>query len=110
MLPTIERRRPGGVDAVEKLAGLFAGEHRRLAALDDMLWPTHRMGRIGGEDAAGYQPVETHPDRGQVLFYRRLFVVALQRLDIGCAVQRLDIGESSQLVAAHQAKNRSTAR
>ena len=79
-------------------AGLFAGEHRGLAGLDDVLRAAHRMGRIGGDDLAGDQPVEQHADGGQVLLDGRLLEILAQRLDIGGDMQRLDIGDLADLV------------
>jgi molybdate-binding protein len=35
-------------DAAEQQASLILGQHRRLAALDDVLWPAHRVRRVGG--------------------------------------------------------------
>ena len=67
-LPT---RRQGDLlfdlDAGEQLSGLFLAQHRRLAALDDVLRPAHRMRRVDGENLADDQPVEQHADRGQML-------------------------------------------
>jgi hypothetical protein len=37
-----------GIDAVEQPPSLILGEHRRLAATNDMFGPAHRMGRIHG--------------------------------------------------------------
>ena len=56
------------------------------------------MGRIGGDDLAGDQPVEQHADGGEVLLDRRLFEILAERLDIGGDVQRLDIGDLADLV------------
>ena len=56
------------------------------------------MGRIGGDDLAGDQPVEQHPDGGEVLLDRRLLEILAERLDIGGDVQRLDIGNLADLV------------
>ena len=86
------------VDAVQQLAGLFAGQHRGLAGLDDVLGAAHRMGRIGGDDLAGDQPVEQHADGGEVLLDRRLLEILAKRLDIGGDMQRLDIGDFADLV------------
>ena len=86
------------VDAVQQLAGLFAGQHRGLAGLDDVLRSAHRMGRIGRDDLAGDQPVEQHAYRGEVLLDRRLLKILAERLDIGGDMQRLDIGDFADLV------------
>jgi hypothetical protein len=69
------------VDAVQQLAGLFAGQHRGLAGFDDVLGTAHRMGRIGGDDLARHQPVEQHADGGQVLLDRRLPEILAHGLD-----------------------------
>ena len=73
--------------------GLVLGQYRGFAAFHNVLRPAHRMGRVCGKDLADHQPVEQHTDGGQVLFYGRLGVRGLQRLDIGGNVDRLDIGE-----------------
>jgi len=86
------------VDAVEQLAGLFGGQHRGLAALNDMLGPAHGMGRVGGEHLADHEPVEQHADRRQVLLCGRLRVRGLQGLDISSDVDRLDIDELDNAV------------
>jgi hypothetical protein len=56
-----------GVDALEELAGLIGDEHRRLAALHDMLGPAHRMRRVRPDHLAGDQPIEEHAHGRQVL-------------------------------------------
>jgi len=62
-----------------------------LGAADD-------VGRIGGDHLAGDQPVEQHPDRGQVLLDRWFGHAALELLDIGGHVQRLEIVQAAELV------------
>jgi hypothetical protein len=37
------------LDAVEQASGLFLAQDRRLAAVDNVLRPTHRMRRVDGE-------------------------------------------------------------
>jgi hypothetical protein len=56
------------------------------------------MGRIGGDDLAGDEPVEQHADGGEVLLDRRLFEILAERLDIGGDMQRLDIGDLTEFV------------
>ena len=46
----------GHIDGVEQLARLFAGQHRGLADLDDVLRPAHRMRGIGRDHLAGEEP------------------------------------------------------
>ena len=72
---------------------MFGRQHWALTALDDMLGPANRMGRVGGEDLPDHQPVEQHADRGEMLLYGRLGGRGLERLDIGGDVDRLDVGE-----------------
>jgi hypothetical protein len=48
------------------------GQHGRLAAFDDMLWPARRMGGICRQRATSHLSVEAHADRGQMLFDRWL--------------------------------------
>src|SRR3954447_21100537 len=63
-----------------------------------MLRPAHR-GRGGNRDyLAGDQPVEEMPDRGQMLFRRRLRHRLLQALDVGRDVYRFDIDEAADLM------------
>ena len=90
-----ERR---GIEAFEQPAGLVFGQHRRLAALDDMLGPTHRVRRIDGQNLADDQPVEQHADCSEVQLYRRLGRGRLQHLYIGGDVNGLDIGELADLM------------
>ena len=70
------------IDAVEQLARLRRRQHRRLAALDDVLRPAHRVGGIDREDLADDEPVEQHADRGEVLLDGRLLELAADRLRI----------------------------
>ena len=58
-----------------------------------MFRAAHGVGRVDGDDLAGDQPVEQHPNGGQVLFDRRLFEVAAHGLDVGGDVERFDIDE-----------------
>src|SRR6516225_1308364 len=66
---TDERRE---VNAVEKMAGLFFRQHRRLATAHDVLGPTHSMGRIDRENLADDEPIKQHADGREVLFDGRL--------------------------------------
>ena len=84
--------------AVEKLAGLFAGEHRGLAGFDDVLRTAHRVRRIGRDNLADDEPIEQHADGGEVLLDRRLLKILAERLDIGRDVQRLNIGNLADRV------------
>jgi hypothetical protein len=77
---------------------LVGGEHRRLATFDHMLRAAVGMGRIGGEHAAGDQPVEQHANGGQMLFCGRFLEAALHRLDVCGDVQRLDVSELTDLM------------
>ena len=69
-----------------------------LPRLTTCLRAAHRMGRIGGEDAAGHQPVETHADRRQMLLHRRLLELLAERLDIGGDMERLDVHKLTELM------------
>ncbi len=71
-----------GRDRVEQLAPLLAIEHRRLAGFHHMLRPAHGGGRIVGHDLAGDQPVEQHPDGGELLLHVRRGMGLLSRLYI----------------------------
>ena len=94
------------IDAVEELAGLVRGQHRGLAACDDMLGPAHRMRRIDGEDLADDEPVEQHADRREVLLDGRLGGRRLQRLDVGGDMHRLDIDELANAVLLDPSEER----
>jgi len=83
-----------GVDASQQPPRLILGQHRRLAALDHMLRPAHRMRRIDGEHLAGHQPVEQVANGGEVLFDRRLGGGRQQRLYISGDVERLDLDQA----------------
>ena len=51
------------------------------------------MSRVGRHDLAGDQPIEEHPDGGQMLFDGRLGMVLHQQLDIRRHVHRLNLVE-----------------
>jgi hypothetical protein len=69
--PISQGNLPDHLDAFEQVSGLSLGQHRRLAALDDVLGPAHRMGWVDGEDLTDDQPVEQHADCRQMLLDRR---------------------------------------
>ncbi len=50
---------------------------------DAMLRPPNSVGRIGVHDVAGGQPIEQHPDRGQVLLDGVFGMGAAELLDVG---------------------------
>jgi hypothetical protein len=75
---------------LQQLAPLAALEHRRLAGFHDMLRTADRRGRIRRHHLAGDQPVEQHPDRGQLLLDRRRRNLDLQLLYISSNVVRPD--------------------
>jgi hypothetical protein len=96
--PVAQTNNGRDIDAVEQRARLVGLQHRRLARLDHMLRTAHRMGRIGGDDLTGHQPIEQHPNARQMLFDRRFLEIRSKRLDIGRDVQRLDVGQLADLV------------
>jgi hypothetical protein len=51
------------------------------------------MRRIRWHHLAGYQPIEKHPDRREMLLDRRRRPLRLQRLDIGGHVDGLHLAE-----------------
>jgi hypothetical protein len=57
-----------------------------------VLWTADRSRRVGRHDLAGDQPVEQHPDRGQLLLDRRRRNLDLQLLYISSNVMRPDRG------------------
>ena len=59
-----------------------------------MLWPTHRMGGIDGQNLADHQPA----DGSQVLLDRGLSVRRLQRLYIGSDMNGLDLGQLANVM------------
>lgn len=80
-------------DAVEELARLVRGKDRGLAGLNHVLGPAGRGGRVVGHDLADDEPVEEHPDCGEVLLGRRCCVCAGHLLDVAGDVVRADRGE-----------------
>ena len=85
-------------DAVEQGARFVYVEHGRLPFLDDVLGAAHGMGRVDFENLAGDEPVEEHPESGQVLLHRGGRHVPLQVLDEGGDVEGLDAGQLGQAV------------
>ena len=79
-----------------------------LPRLHDVLRAAHRVGRVGGDDLAGDQPVEQHADGGEVLLDRRLLEILAERLDIGGDVQRLDVGELADACAGRTRRRTGT--
>ena len=63
--PRVHNR--GDIDAVKKRPGLLRGEHRGLAGLDDVLRAAHRARGVERQDLADDEPIEEHPQRGEVL-------------------------------------------
>ena len=70
-------------DGVEQLPRLVGGKDRGLAALDDVLRPADGARRVHRKNLADDEPVEQHPDCGQVLLDRRRRARGLQFLDVG---------------------------
>ena len=93
-----------GVYTVEQRARLFRREHGGFTAFHHMCRPAYRMRRVGRDNAARHQPVEQHPDGGQVLFDRGLRDIPLQALDIGCHMQWLDHHQLAELVVVTPGK------
>jgi hypothetical protein len=87
-------------NAVEKLPPFGTFEHRRRAGLDDVLGPAHGGCRIGGDDLADQEPVEHHPDGGELLFDRWRRGLRLQLLNIGGNVMRPDRAERQAALLA----------
>src|SRR3954468_1895669 len=75
------------------------GEHGGLAALHDMLGATHGRRWIEGQNAAGGEPIEHHPDGREVLFDGRGGVAIAEVLDIGRDVDRADGGNRGHAVS-----------
>jgi len=53
-----------------------------------MLWAAHGGGRVEGQDAAGREPVEHHPNGGEVLLDGRGGMPVAEVLDISRDVDR----------------------
>jgi hypothetical protein len=70
-----------GGDGVEETARLLGREHRCLSATNRVLGAAHGGSRIGGEVAAGDEPVEAHADRGELELHGGLGAWVL--LDVG---------------------------
>ena len=78
-------------DGIEESAGLVGCEDGRFAALDDVLRPADGACRVNFDNVADDEPVEEHPDGGQVLLDRRRRGRVL--LDIGGDDDGLDLVE-----------------
>ena len=82
-----------GVDGVEQNPHLLGRQHGRLALLHAMLWPAHRVRRVDRDDLASDEPVEEHPDGGEVLLDAGLRHRFAEVLDVGGNVNRLGLFE-----------------
>ena len=89
--PRVHNR--GDIDAVEKRPGLLRGEHRGLAGLDDMLRAAHRARGVERQDLADDEPIEEHPQRGEVLLDARRRERSGELLDVGRDDHGLDLVE-----------------
>ena len=78
------------IDRIEEHPRFLRREHRRLAFLRGILWPTDRARRIRWDDLADHEPIEEHPDRGEMLFHRGGRHPALQGFDISGHMHRLN--------------------
>jgi hypothetical protein len=58
-------------NAVEKNARLVRREHRCLALLHAVAWTADGVRRVHRDHLASYQPIEEHPDGGELLLYCR---------------------------------------
>jgi hypothetical protein len=90
------RRRDRG----QQFAPFGAFEHRRLAGLDHVLGPAHRMRRVCRHDLAGHQPVKQHPYCRELLLDRRRRDRVLQLLYIGGDVMWADTGRHEAAILA----------
>ena len=73
-------------------ASLVSGEHRRLAALDNVLGPSHRVRRIDRRDLTAHEPVEQHRIAARCWFTVDLALLSAP-FDIGRNMDRLDVRE-----------------
>ena len=80
-------------DAVEEHAGLVGRQDGRLALFYDVFWAAHGMGRINLNNVADDQPVEQHPERGEMLLDRWRRQFGLQILYESGDVKRLHAGK-----------------
>jgi hypothetical protein len=85
-----------GVDRGQQRVHLLDREHGGLALANAVFRSPYRMGRVAFHDGSGHQPVEEHPDRGQVLFDGGLRVGAAELLDIRRNVHRRHLGQIHQ--------------
>ena len=85
-----------GVDGGEQLVHLLGREHGSLALADAVLRSSDSMRGVGLQDVTGDQPVEQHPDCGQVLLDGGLRVGAAELLDVGGHVHRRHSGKVVQ--------------
>src|ERR1700733_656731 len=81
------------LDRIEERPHLFCREYRGFAFLHAVAWPADGVGWIQGDHLSGYQPIEEHPYRREVLLHRRLRMPFHERLDVGCHVNGLHIAQ-----------------
>jgi hypothetical protein len=68
-------------NGLEQDAHLLGRQDRRLSFLDTVLGPAHRVRRVERDDLARDEPIEEHPDGGEVLLDSRLGMFRHQKLD-----------------------------
>ena len=85
---------------------IFGSNNGGFCGLDHMLWATHRVRRIGGDDLARDQPVGQHWDPNQVLLDRRLLEILAKRLDLafnrGAAFSAFDRVCAAEMLSRHR--------
>lgn len=77
-------------------ARFVAIEHGGAAFLDDVFRPAHCVSRVDVEDVANHEPIEQHPQRGEMSLDGRLRELALQFFDVGGHVQWPALGQVAQ--------------
>ncbi len=95
-----------GVDRIEQCPHLLGRENGGLALLDAVPRSPDRMRRVGGHHLARHQPVEQHPDSGEVLLDRGLGELTTKLLYICSHVNWLDLAKEKMTLLAPGGKFR----
>ena len=82
----------------DQVAGFLGREDGRLAFLEGVFRSTHRASGVYGQDLADDEPVEEHPDSGEMEFDGGRRHPALQFFDVSGDVDRFDLAQMGEAV------------
>src|SRR6266849_1979990 len=80
-----------GLDRIEKRPHLLGREYRGLTLLHAVPWATDGVRGVQRDHLAGYEPIEEHPDGGEVLLHSRLGAGLHEQLDVAGNVDGLHL-------------------